>query len=56
MLNYVDMRVIAAKECANIFGSKIVTRNVLCAKGWSNARDNACLGGELRVFYCLWES
>lgn len=46
VLNYVDMRVIQTKECASIFGTKIVTRNVICAKGWANKQDNACLGGE----------
>lgn len=46
VLNFVDMRVIPPKDCASVFGTKIVTRNIICAKGWSNARDNACLGGE----------
>lgn len=47
VLNFVEMRVIAPKECASIFGSKIVTKNVICAKGWNDIHNNACLGGEL---------
>lgn len=44
-LNYVDMRVISKTECSNIFGSKIVTNNVICARGAEKSNRNACLGG-----------
>lgn len=33
MLNFVDLDVISKSKCADIFGSKIVTDKVICAKG-----------------------
>jgi Trypsin len=44
-LNYVNMKVIANSECSKVFGSKIVTPNVICAKGLDDVKSNACLGG-----------
>lgn len=50
-LNYVTMRVIGNMECANIFGAKIVTSNVICARGRDGKDQNACLGGKHFEFY-----
>lgn len=46
-LNFVDMNVIGNPECKNIFGSKIVTNNVICARGVEKSNRNACLGGKI---------
>jgi Trypsin len=44
-LNYVNMKVVANSGCAKIFGSKIVTPNVICAEGLDDIKSNACMGG-----------
>jgi len=43
-LNFVNVRVIGNSDCASIFGSKIVTKSVICAKGMENVNQNACQG------------
>lgn len=45
-LNFVNLRVISNPECANIFGSKTITKNVICAKGAvkNNHNTGACMG------------
>lgn len=52
-LNYVSMRVISNLECSNVFGSKIVTNNVICARGSDGTNRNACLGGKCGQFSCI---
>lgn len=44
-LNFVMMIVIGNTECAKIFGSKIVNTNIICARGFEDKHQNACLGG-----------
>jgi secreted trypsin-like serine protease len=39
-LNFVDLKVISNSECADIFGSKIVTNKVICAKGIAKDHHN----------------
>jgi hypothetical protein len=46
-LNFVNMRVIANIECSKIFGSKVVTTNIICARGWDDKSQNACPGGKV---------
>lgn len=48
-LNFVHMRISASSECAGIFGTKVVTNNVICARGSDNKQQNACLGGEMMI-------
>jgi secreted trypsin-like serine protease len=45
-LNFINLRVISSSDCATIFGSKIVTKNVICAKGIVKEHHNtgACMG------------
>lgn len=51
-LNSVSLRVISNSECADIFGSKIVTNFVICAKGIVKNHQNtgSCLGDRLKAF------
>lgn len=44
-MEYVQLKVIANKECSSIYGRRIVTDDVICAKGIDKA-NNACIGGE----------
>lgn len=46
-LDYVELKIISKKACESIYGSKIVTDNVLCAKDPSDINHNACIGGKL---------
>lgn len=39
-LNFVDLKVISNSDCADIFGSKIVTNKVICARGIVRNHDN----------------
>lgn len=50
-LNYVTMRVIGNDQCSAIYGSRVVSNNVLCGAGIGK-KMNACLGGK---FKCLLE-
>lgn len=45
-LNFVVMNVIGNSECASIYGSKIVSDNIICARGFKDMHQNACLGGK----------
>lgn len=44
-MEYVTLKVIQNKECFDLYGKRIVTDNVLCAKG-IDKMYNACLGGK----------
>jgi capsule polysaccharide export protein KpsE/RkpR len=44
-MEYVQLKVIASKDCSSIYGRRIVTDDVVCAKG-INEKFNACIGGE----------
>lgn len=50
ILQYVQLKLVENKECIKYYGSKIVTENVICAKGFDNDH-NACLGGEKLMFF-----
>lgn len=43
-LQVVNMRVMANVNCANIYGTAVVTDNVLCGEGWNVNTQGACLG------------
>lgn len=44
-LDYVDLKIVPNKKCAEIYGSRIVTDNVLCANDENDPNHNACIGG-----------
>lgn len=49
ILQFVQLKIIPNKDCLKFYGSKIVTDNVICAKG-VDKDHNACLGGEIKLF------
>lgn len=48
-LDYVELKVIPNKACSAIYGEKIVTENVICAKDANDPNHNACIGGMLII-------
>lgn len=38
------MRVMANANCANIYGTAVVTDSVMCGEGWAVSTQGACLG------------
>lgn len=48
-LDFVELKVITNKACSSIYGERIVTENVICAKDPSDINHNACIGGKLII-------
>lgn len=49
VLNFVKLSVVPNNQCEKLFGKKIVTENVICAKNLEAKSQNACLGGEINI-------
>lgn len=44
-MEFVTLKIISNKDCLELYSKRIVTENVMCAKG-IDKKFNACLGGE----------